>query len=522
MIYRLLFTFAFFTSWLGLTAQNITTVASLPSTAIAFTVDDASQRALTLTVDFASQGGVFISDLARLVVLDLQRQQPPKFITLDSANWHFYPFDVQLINQHAYVFGYEDLGGQVSNLNASNKIRVFKVNMANWNIDTFELQLPYNLHAAKPIFRNQEWWLLASLKAPHPTLPVPADLLYARRMSANFSLISDTSVTHRQGLDARGAMFQFELLNDSLFYVLCGGCQMQQSTILPPFRVGNPDVAIYDFDLNLQANNILLASANAPNWPLSNDSILEGPDMVLGLVATKNNQYVQFATYRNANQSPVHTNSGNGKMELYLTKTNSQLQPLERHYFGVPGIDESANFTSRQIAQAGDGSIYVAATTNLAASLNYPDSIQSLYIYAVDSQLQQGRAWVWNNESDVYSQQMIAACSGIYILANSTQRGGQAFHLLKIDGTAWASSSSDEVLMQWDFYPNPAQNWIRLKGDQLPDQIVLKEVHGRELYRWIKPESQELALPELPAGLYFLNGSDSQGHHWPAKKLIIK
>ena len=34
--------------------------------------------------------------------------------------------------------------------------------------------------------------------------------------------------------------------------------------------------------------------------------------MVMGLVATKNNHYVQFATYRNANQSPVHANSGNG------------------------------------------------------------------------------------------------------------------------------------------------------------------------------------------------------------------
>lgn len=500
--------------------QSLVRLLTSDDVATQFEIDEQKNKIFISTIQRITSTSGQITNVSRLHIYNFTNQLLEQTLTLDSANWNFYPFQIQTDLENIYVFGYKDLGA-TQNLNFGSTIKVIKINVNSGATNSYQIVYPHFLHTATVVFKNNTWVFLTSLKATHPTLHNPSDLLSVRILNSQFQTIQDTNITHRLSMEARGAIFQIETLNDSLFYVLCAGCKMMQIPNEPSFRTGYHDVAIYNFQLQLKNNDILLASNNTPNWPLTNDLIIDGPTEAVGLVQLRNGDYVQLATYRNANQNPLHPNWGSGKIELYLSKTNNQLQTTNRYYFGVTGIDEWVNYSSRQIAQAGDGRIFSLATTNSYALTGFPDSIQSIYIHAIDSQLMQPNVWVWNDLADVYSQQIKSYPSGIYILANSTQRGGEKFHLLHIGGTAWASNTSQLNLPEWGVFPNPARERVFISGE-LPSNINLHDMQGRLLHQWPAIESNELQLPALPPGIFLLHGSNAQGQRWPVKKLVVR
>ncbi|MBA4304396.1 MAG: hypothetical protein C0424_09250 [Sphingobacteriaceae bacterium] len=515
---------ALLTTGLSAIAQ-INSVVSLPKHGSTFAIDDANNRLLVATVKFKPRFGLIMVESSELHLFELSTHQLLRNVALDSAFLGFVPFHIASFSNEILIFGYADLGrdtfSQQTNHQFGNSITILRIRMPSYSIDTITHQFTHNIHTSYPIKIAQGWLLLSSLKASHPNIPSPSEFLNARYLNNQFQILKDTSIFQRQGLDARGAMFQFGQLTDSLLYVLCGGCKMHVTNTEPPFRRGEHDVAIYDLSLNLKQNTVFLASNQTPNWPFSNNQTIMGPGIVAGVLAIGANNFIQLAEYRDANQTPIHSFWNDGRRDLYLTKFNEFGQVINRHYYGNAGITDNLLFSFNQLAQGGNGRIYALSTTNTGASLVFPDSIQSIFVHSVDNQLLNPNSFKWHDGADVYGQQIKATPSGVYVFANSTARGGEKFHVLRIEGTAWASSSSQQVWPEWGVFPNPARERVFISGE-LPSNISLHDMQGRLLHQWSALENNELQLPALPPGIYLLHGSNAQGKRWPVRKLVVR
>ena len=206
---------------------------------------------------------------------------------------------------------------------------------------------------------------------------------------------------------------------------------------------------------------------------------------------------------------------------MFLAKLSSNYAIQARKHFGFEDINDVATIGKNHLAMSPDKNLYATFTTNFGAWLTAPDSTQKICVLKTDTALNATNYHFWDDGNDVLAVLTKAYPSGIYILANSVGRGGEKFHVLRIEGTAWASSSSQQLWPEWGLFPNPARERVFISGE-MPSNIGLHDMQGRLIHHWQNTESNELQLPALPPGIYLLHGSNAQGQRWPVRKLVVR
>ncbi len=287
------------------------------------------------------------------------------------------------------------------------------------------------------------------------------------------------------------------------------------------WRQGYADLAIYDSNRQLNFNDVILADF-MPNFPWSISGAKRGPVFNHGLQReSPTSSIFYYGTHRDT----THSNSGYpptyGQQEMFLTKLSPNYVIQARKYFGFEDINDIAIVGKNHLAMSPNKKLYATFTTNFGAWLTAPDSTQKVCVLETDTSLNSTNYHFWDDGTDVVSVLTKAYPSGIYILANSVGRGGEKFHVLRIEGTAWASSSSQQVWPEWGVFPNPARERVFISGE-LPSNISLHDMQGRLLHQWSALENNELQLPALPPGIYLLHGSNAQGKRWPVRKLVVR
>lgn len=339
------------------------------------------------------------------------------------------------------------------------------------------------------------------------------------KLNSFYQVIKDTLLMQRGGYATLGRNHFIYPLNEHEFAV-SGIFQKAWNVQGSPFRRGNADIAVYDRNFQLKFSDVI--HPNPPNgWPLVDNLSRGAPRMNAAFMKspTHNSYYYlgsHFDTsYPVGGDPPVF-----GRQKFFLVKLDAQFNIVQRHYFGHPGRNDIAQ-PEMALTLAPNGRLYCLSVINFGAWIGLLDSIQTLVVYNVDTNFNNPQYAYWTDGSDVVGTSIQSYSSGIYILANSVGRGGEKFHVLRIEGTAWASSSSQQLWPEWGLFPNPARERVFISGE-MPSNIGLHDMQGRLIHHWQNTESNELQLPTLPPGIYLLHGSNAQGQRWPVRKLVVR
>lgn len=355
------------------------------------------------------------------------------------------------------------------------------------------------------------------------TLPPPnfvrTSALHIVKLNAIYQVEKDTLLMQRGGFATLGRNDFIYPLNDNEFAV--GGVSQKTWNVQgTPFRRTNTDIAVYDRNFHLKFNDVVYP--NPPvNWPIADNLSRGAPLLNSSFVKSPNsNSYFYLGSHFDTTYPVVGNPPIFGRQKLFLVKLNEQFNIVQWHYFGHPGRNDISQ-PELSLALAPNGRLYCLSAINFGAWLDVPDSIQTLVTYSVDTNFNHPQYHYWNDENDVIGTSLKAYPSGIFILANSVGRGGEKFHVLRIEGTAWASSSSQQLWPEWGLFPNPARERVFISGE-MPSKIGLHDMQGRLIHHWQNTESNELQLPSLPPGIYLLHGSNAQGQRWPVRKLVVR
>lgn len=349
----------------------------------------------------------------------------------------------------------------------------------------------------------------------------PANFIQIKTINNQGILLADTVISTRNGIYTSGTVRDiFSLSNNEIVVSGIGmaSWNVQGDTI----RQGFADIALYDQLLTLKYSDVILAE-NHPNWPLEFSLRLRGPIIGGGMLFDpRSNSYFYLGSHRDTSDVPL----GNilllhGQQQLFYAKMNQFKRITQRFYFGRAGLNDILTGRTNQLALAPNGRLYSVSTVNFNAWVAQPDSIQQIAIHSIDTNFNQPSYTFWHDGSDVSAVSLVTHPNGIHVLANSQGRGGEKFHVLRIEGTAWASSSSQQLWPEWGVFPNPARERVFVSGE-LPSKIMLHDMQGRLLHHWQNAESNELQLPALPPGIYLLHGSNAQGQRWPVRKLVVR
>lgn len=343
--------------------------------------------------------------------------------------------------------------------------------------------------------------------------------LHVVKLNGNFQIVKDTLLMQRGGYATLGRNHFIYPLNEHEF-AISGGYQKTWNVQGNPFRRPNADIAVYDRNFQLKYNDVIYPNPPA-GWPLADNLSRGAPLMNAAFVKSPTHHSYYYlgshfdTTYPVSGDAPVF-----GRQKLFLVKLDRQFNIVQWHYFGHPGRNDITQ-PELSLALAPNGRLYSLSVINFGAWFGLPDSTQTLVVYSVDTNFNNPQYEYWTDGSDVGGTSIQAYPSDIFVLANSTARGGEKFHVLRIEGTAWASSSSQQVWPEWGVFPNPARERVFIIGE-LPSNISLHDMQGRLLHQWSALENNELQLPALPSGIYLLHGSNAQGKRWPVRKLVVR
>ncbi len=345
-------------------------------------------------------------------------------------------------------------------------------------------------------------------------------ILAIKKINSNLQVVHDTIITSRQGFTTAGSITALYPISEHEF-AISGIGQKAWTGNGWIIRQDNGDIAVYDRNFNLRFNDVIHPNPQTA-FPLYDIGTRTAPMMNANFIKNPNNQNYY---YKGSGIDSTYPAGGDawgifGLQKQFMAKLNNQFQITQRHFYGHPGINDIPNL-DRALALGTNGRLYSLFNMNFAAWLALPDSIQTLVLYSVDTNFNNPQYQYWHNGQDVQTTALIADASGIYILANSVGRGGEKFHVLRIEGTAWASSSSQQLWPEWGLFPNPARERVFISGE-MPSNIGLHDMQGRLIHHWQNTESNELQLPALPPGIYLLHGSNAQGQRWPVRKLVVR
>lgn len=360
---------------------------------------------------------------------------------------------------------------------------------------------------------------------PGNTLPWPQRgmSLQIIHVDTNFNALSSHLITHRNGLPTLGTITGISSLGEDGIAVACTGCKgaSLNGQVIP---TGAQDVALYDNQWNLVSNKFVFAE-DQPIWPLLTPTRFTGPHESAGLVQIEGIGYVYYGDCYDSTHQPS-PGILFSRQDVFLAKLDASLNTTQRTHFGSPNIFDRIPYSNSQDAQkltlGGDGNLYTIYVTNLGSHWNQPDSVQKLMINCINPEFQMLWQASFPDSSDISGENIYSLSDGVYVLANSQWRGGEKFHVLRIDGTAWASSIESLHNNQWEVYPNPSNGPFYLRGENLPTQLYLQDISGRRVKVWPVVETDAaFSIEGLPPGLYFLRGTNQKGQHWPVKKLMI-
>lgn len=342
------------------------------------------------------------------------------------------------------------------------------------------------------------------------------------KLNNQMNIIQNSTIDSRNGLPTMGITTSIYPLNDSNF-AISGIAQkiwvIGQDSI---YQI-NGDIAVYKRqNLELILNDVIHPQPLAA-WPLADIGRHKAPRINSGFINDKRTgNYFYSGNHTDTLYPPAGVFAPTfGQQKVYMAKLNSNFDVTARHFFGHPGVNDVPQL-ERALTLGPNGRLYSLFTKNFLAWFGIPDSVQTLVVYSVDTNFNNPEYHYWNDGNDVLATALIADSAGVYILANSVGRAGEKFHVLRIDGTGWASSSSQPSLPQWQVYPNPTQGQLYLQGTTLPSKLILRDVQGKVVTQQQTPEDGFLTLPGVPSGMYFLHGSNEKGEHWPVKKIVVR
>jgi hypothetical protein len=434
-----------------------------------------------------------------------------------------YPFQVFELNDRVWVGFWKGATYGLFHFSGSANIEFKRINGSLNAFDsTIYVTFIDSLHHVNCHVANGKLYVFAGIYEPNVSNSFyPPTSIQIKTFDSNFQVAHDTLLTHRDGFRLSGSLKDvYNLGNDEFAFsgIHMKAWQYGTDTI----RQGFTDIGIYNRQYQLKFNDIILAEPSS-TFPVFYNFRRRGPYINTGMARNPiTGSYYYFGSHADTLDSFTGDPPMYGNQELYLAKINSAGQIVSRHYFGHPGRNDVPNQSYSQIQLAPNGRLYTCFAINFGAFFNTPDSIQTLVVYSVDTNFNNPEYLYWNDGSDIQSTAMIADQTGIYVLANSTLRGGEKFHVLRIDGTGWASSSRQPSLPQWQVYPNPTQGQLYLQGTTLPSKLILRDVQGKVVTQLQTPEDGFLTLSGVSSGMYFLHGSNENGEHWPVKKIVVR
>jgi hypothetical protein len=442
-----------------------------------------------------------------------------KYITATSD----YPFQIFEFNNSLWVGFWKGMTYRFPGYSGSQIVEFKRISSSQNTFDsTIQVTFIDSLHHVNCHVANGKLYVFAGIYEPNVSNSFyPPTSIQIKTFDSNFLVAHDTLLTHRDGFRLSGTLLDVYNLGDDEFAfsgIHMKAWQYGTDTI----RQGFTDIGIYNRQYQLKFNDVVLAEPSS-TFPVFYNFRRRGPYINTGLVRNPTSgSYYYFGSHADTLDNFTGDPPMYGDQELFLAKINSAGQIVSRHYFGHPGRNDVPNQSYSQIQLAPNGRLYTCFAINFGAFFNTPDSIQTLVVYSVDTNFNNPEYLYWNDGSDIQSTAMIADQTGIYVLANSTLRGGEKFHVLRIDGTNWASSSRQPNMPQWQVYPNPTQGQLYLQGTTLPSKLILRDVQGKVVTQLQTPEDGFLTLPGIPSGMYFLYGCNEKGEHWPVKKIVVR
>lgn len=426
-----------------------------------------------------------------------------------------------------YLICMNELGGSIFNLVASPTITMYEIDFHTNSIsNTHQITFSDSLHFFGIHEANNKLYFIGGINFnPSNTFPRKGISLEVLEINNNFTSIQRALISERLGNPTTGAILSINSFGESGFAVGCSGCFSNTLSNGNLFYSGYTDMALFNNQWQEISSNIIFPSPQ-PTWPNATLSRFSGPFGSGGILKLAANEYVFYGACRDS----THANVGGiyNQQEVFIAKVNNQLQVSRRTHFGTYNVADnivrSLGQELQQICMGGDKNIYTIHLTNLGSSFLNLDSIEKLVISCFDTNLN----LIWHREFhdslDIGYSVLYPHEDGVYILSNNTARGGEKFHVLRIDGTAWATQVEKQAaITQWQIYPNPAQTFISFQAEQAVRELQLYDLQGKLLQTYVQPEAHSnLSLPQLSRGMYLLLGHSEQGIPLAPKKLMVR